>query len=319
MNKFSIKITFLIVLLVILYIIFNKDLINLNIELRDKSLTSSTQMIVKQNKILNNFVESTPFVWKNKLMYFVSERTIDGKNHKLSIYDFDTNKKIVSFGEGFGLGSALVYNNTLYVFATIDWGKKGKSAIYLFKSSDLKNISDPVLVYKASPKQSVFNTSITRNTDTGKFVMAMEVDEDGFIAFTIRLFESDDLFNWKQVNNGIFGKDVYVACPAIRYINNEFYMWFLSEEYSDLKCKTCLTYVEKIAKSKNLVSWDVSPYKFLVPSKGEGMSTSDVDFAEYKNKVYIFYAAGDQGTWSNIRYALFNGSMVKMVGKFFQK
>jgi alpha-L-fucosidase len=320
MNKFNIKIIILVVLLLVLYVLSKNNFNGPRVEPSDKVLIPLSRMIAKQNKILNNFVESTPFVWKEKLMYFVSERAIDGKKgHKLAIYDFSTNRRISSFGEGLSLGSALVYNNTLYVFATKDWGKKGESVIFLIKSSDLKTFSDPVVIYRANPKQSVFNTSVTRNTDTGEFTMAMEVDEDGFVAFTIRLLKSDDLLSWKQVPNAIFGKDVYVACPAIRYINHEYYMWFLSEEYNDPNCKTCLTYVEKIAKSKDLVSWEISPYRFLVPGKDEGISTSDIDFAEYKNKVYIFYAAGDQATWSNMRYAIFNAPIDKMVDKFFEK
>lgn len=318
--KYLIKLTFVIFFLLSILLFIGKSFLINNPIPTSKNFIPPRNLLVKQNTILNHFVESTPFVWNGELKYLVSERSVDGeKDHRLAIYDFTTNKRISSFGEGLGLGSALIYNNVLYVFATKNWGKMGKSEIYLIKSSDILNFSDPISVHKSDLNQSIFNTSVVRNTNDGKFIMAMETDEDGFVAFTIRLLESSDLIHWKQVPNAIFGKDVYAACPAIRFIKNEYYMWFLSEEYNDPNCKKCLTYVEKIARSKDLVNWEISPQRFLVPDKGEGISTSDIDFAEYKDKVYIFYAAGDQATWSNLKYALYNSTMPKLVENFFEK
>ena len=52
---------------------------------------------------------------------------------------------------------------------------------------------------------------------------------------------------------------------------------------------------------------------------GEGINNSDADIIEYEGRTYIYYATGDQRTWSTIRVAMYNGLMKDFYEKYFPK
>jgi hypothetical protein len=67
-----------------------------------------------------------------------------------------------------------------------------------------------------------------------------------------------------------------------------------------------------IARSKDLVNWEMSPKNpILQPKKGgdEGHNNTDADIAEFNGKTHIFYATGDQANWAEIREAIYPGPM----------
>jgi beta-xylosidase len=283
------------------------------------STSISFKKIVKQKQILNNYVESSPFIWEGKLYYLIIERDMIGKKETyLAIYNLKNKKRVARFGQGLSLASAIVHNKILYIYGTKKWQKRGESEIFVITTNDLKNFTMPNLVYKAVENQSIFNTSVTYDSDKDRFIMAFETDESNFVAFSIRFLESTDLVNWSLISDIVFGKDIYAACPTIRYINGYYYMWFLMEEFSDPNCKKCVTYVERISRSKDLLDWETSPHYFLVPDRpDEGINTSDLDIIEFQRKSYIFYSVGDQATWSHTKYAVYDGNLSELVNEFF--
>lgn len=275
--------------------------------------------IVKYPNVLNKNMEGTPFVWGGELLNFVSDRQTDAPDFR--IYTLPGNELRVTFGRGqnLGLGSAFVDGATLYAFGTRDWQTYGKSTIFMIKSDNLQTFSEPVSVYQAPERQQIFNSSVTKNSATGQYVMAIETTTKGELTpFTIYFLTSSDLTHWTPVPNAVFGKDTYVASPTIKFIDNFYYLWFLSKEYNDPNCVTCTTFVTKLARSRDLLSWTTSPHAFLVPDRSdEGINTSDVDLVEFGNAVYILYAIGDQDAWSSMRYAVYNGSLSSLVLQFF--
>ncbi len=274
--------------------------------------------INKQADILGNYVESTPFVWKNELKYLTINRELNSNEPTLSIFDFKTKSKIIDFGRGINLASALVKDEILYIYGTKKWGQKGESELYVLSSTDLQTFTEPELIYKAPAGLSFFNNTVTYNDKEKKFIMALETDEDNLAAFSIRFFESNDNKNWKPVHDQVFGKNVYVACPAIKYLNNNYYMWYLVERRNDPNCQTCLTYVVNLAQSSDLINWKISNHDFLVPNPPhEGINSSDMDLTEFDNQVYIFYSVGDQATWTKLKYATYNGNLDQLVSNFF--
>lgn len=293
----------------------------ITISLRPKEVQPSKVVVFnnleKSTKILNEFVEGSIFEWQNKLYYLVSERTMDGKDHLLSVIDFNSNKKISSFGQGLGLASVIVNSDSLYIFATQDWGIRGKSSIVQITTSDLKLYSKPKIVFTAGENQSIFNTSVTKNSDTNKFIMAIETDEDSLPAFNIRFLESTDLSSWKLVNSDIFGRNVYVACPSLRYVDGYYYMLYLRDRNINHECKDCISYIVNVARSKDLSEWEISSQDVLTPSKDEGINTSDPDIAEHLGKTILLYSVGDQAAWSNMKYATFNGPLKDFFSNYF--
>lgn len=170
--------------------------------------------IVKRSDVLNSHMEGTPFVWKDKLLYFVSERGDKPESYRFSIFDFDTKKSVAVFAEhqGLALGSAFVDGDTFYAFGTKKHGEIGESQIYMVKSTDLQSFSQPRLIYQSPKKQGIFNTSVTRNKDTGEYIMTIETSTQGELwPFTIYFLKSKDLVHWSLIPDLVFGKEYYVA------------------------------------------------------------------------------------------------------------
>jgi hypothetical protein len=278
--------------------------------------------IIKNKEILNNKdIESSPFVWKNSLKYFVSERGDKYRDYQLAIYDFKTKNREKSFGKGFGLGSATVIEDTLYVTATKNWDKIGKSEIYLIKSNDLKKFSEPKLIYKASEEEAIYNTSLTKNTNTGELILAYESRDDKSVPFTIYFLKSIDGEKFSLIEDSVFGKDIYVACPTIKFVDNYYYLFFGMQEFYDPNClidDKCRSFVTKVSKSNDFKNWITSPNQFMVADmKEEGINNSDVDLVEFKGKIYIFYGIGDQSKWQGIKYAVYNGDIKELLINYF--
>ena len=55
-------------------------------------------------------------------------------------------------------------------------------------------------------------------------------------------------------------------------------------------------------------TWEYSPFNpILEAATGEGRNNSDTDLIEYEGKTYLYYATGDQETWSTVRVAQYDG------------
>ena len=64
-----------------------------------------------------------------------------------------------------------------------------------------------------------------------------------------------------------------------------------------------------MARSTDLETWELSSFNPVLEAEtGEGKNNSDVDILEYKGKTYLYYATGDQETWSTMRVAMFDGT-----------
>jgi len=315
-NVLSILLLFLLAFTCTTYLLVNSK--KNNTIIIEQPIIKNFNGIKKQPEVLGNFVESTPFVWKSELKYLAINRELNSNEPTLSIFDFKSRNKISDFSRGINLASAFVKDEKLYIYGTKKWGQKGESELYVMSSKDLITFNEPELIYKAPPGLSFFNSTVTWNENEQKYIMALETDEDYLAAFSIRFFESKDNKVWLPANDQVFGKEVYVACPAIRYLKGNYYMWYLVERRNDPNCQTCITYVVNVAKSSDLISWEVSKHDFLVPDPPhEGINSSDMDLTEYNNQVYIFYSVGDQATWTKLKYATFNGNIEKLISNFF--
>jgi hypothetical protein len=78
-------------------------------------------------------------------------------------------------------------------------------------------------------------------------------------------------------------------------------------------------YVTAVARSKDLMAWELSPTRgpMLDPSQGEGINNTDADLFEFEGNTYIYYATGDQLTWGTIRAAMYAGPMSQLLASHF--
>jgi len=115
------------------------------------------------------------------------------------------------------------------------------------------------------------------------------------------------------------------ANPTIRYLAPYYYVMYgvWSFQERPWKCYHYLLpetrYVTVVARSKDLVAWDVSPCEgpMLDPVTGEGINNTDADLFEFEGNTYIFYATGDQATWGTIRVAMYAGPMRALFESYF--
>jgi hypothetical protein len=133
--------------------------------------------------------------------------------------------------------------------------------------------------------------------------MAFESDKP--FAFCFKFARSKDLSKWEKIPGLVFtgeGKE-YSACPVIRYVNSWYYVIYLHKPVAGHN-----GWISFLARSKNLENWELSPFNPVLEAEaGEGRNNSDVDLIQYRGKTYLYYATGDQETWSTIRVAMYDG------------
>ena len=206
-----------------------------------------------------------------------------------------------------------------YVFAvkTVDGCTPCGNTMSMIKSSDLVNWSDPVEVLR-EPDERIFNQSVCH--DGKRYVMAYETD--AAVKFTLRFAESDDLLNWRKIEGCVFGKDRYVACPALRFSEGYYYMMYSAW---DLKTWWFETFM---VRSKDLMNWESSPHNpLLVPDhdqlvapgcpphdeeqgkncNGRECNNSDPDLVEWEGKTRVYFTGGCQHYGGRLQYAQYDG------------
>ena len=169
-------------------------------------------LIVKKGTIDCDIVESTPIVFKNKIYRYEYIRTKYWDNATDDSYsrfvENETGITTKSFAKGFHLGSAFVYDETIYVTAVDIWNGE---QIHIFSSKDMENweswMAFKLLGY------GLFNTSLTRDDD--KFVLMFEIGKPEAEAgkrFTANFATSTDLKKWNVLSSEHnYAKDRYTA------------------------------------------------------------------------------------------------------------
>jgi len=275
-------------------------------------------------------MENTPVIFNGRPLLVDNHRPggFEAKGHDayLFIIDLVTGREVARFGQSHSFVSAFVNGQELNVFATefTDFGRViNTTRINRFSTTDLKTWKQELALAREGDEQ-FFNTSVCRD-DQG-YLMAYESDIP--VKWCFRFARSKDLSHWERIRElefaDIEGKAAS-ANPTIRYVAPYYYViygvWCFQErpwkcyEYALPETK----YVTVVARSKDLITWDVSPTRgpMLDPSPGEGINNTDADLFEYKGSSYVFYATGDQATWGTIRIAMYPAPMHEMLEAYF--
>ena len=290
--------------------------------------------IVKQGRLGSPLVETSPFVFKDKLYLLENnQRFWDIPSAKpgdlfhedaARIRDVEL-KKIKSVAlQNHGFGTTLIWNGRVYVFA----GNYGRdkpwrhiTEITMTSSTDLKNWTKPVTVLVAGPNEFFFNTAVCRAKD--KFILLYETNDKRWPAFTFRYVESSDLKKWKEIPGAVYGKDKYVGGPALYYEGGWFYTLYLESVKKG--------YETKITRSKDLVNWDDAPkgrsfitfdsshknIPMIKPGIGES-NASDVELCYYKGKTILYFTGSDQTTAGDLQWATYDGTPRQLFEYFFK-
>ncbi len=287
-------------------------------------------LIVKKGTIDCDIVETSPVVFKDKVYRFEYIRKKYWDNHTGDSYfrfvNHETGGVTPSFAKGFDLGSAEVFNDTVYVTCVNDWND---DKIYVFKSGDLVNWEKYVAFQM--PGYGIFNTSLTKAKD--KYVLMFEIGkpkEEAGVRFTARFAVSNDLKNWEVLSSEHnYAKDRYTAPHCLRYLDGYYYNFYLEafDEYEQWLVrskdlihweKTKLGPVLKTSPDdKNIVSDKLTEELIGKINKSENINNSDIDFCEHKGRLFINYSWGDQDGTEFLAEAYYNGTMEQFLKGWF--
>jgi len=287
-------------------------------------------LIVKTGTVDCDLVETTPVVFKNKVYRFEYVRANYWNNHTGDSYfrfvDRETGETTKPFAKGFHMGSAYVYNDTVYATGV---DSMSGHRICIFSSSDMENWHKRQVF--DLPGYTLFNTSLTKAGD--KFVLMYEVGKPVEIAgvcFTALFATSDDLITWNLLSpDHNYAKDRYTAPHCLRYLDGYYYDFYL--EVHD-------GFEARVVRSKDLINWEPSPLNPVLKASAddriisnkklpenlvqriataEDCNNSDIDFCEYKGKLIFTYSWGNQRGTEFSAGASYNGTMEQFLRGWF--
>ena len=122
------------------------------------------------------------------------------------------------------------------------------------------------------------------------------------------------LRNGTKLNEAVFGTNRYTACPTIRFASGFYYLLYLENRDPGHYFETF------IARSSNLKNWERSSANPILVPEGldEGINASDPDIIEWQGKTILFYGVGDQLTWMNLKYNIYDKPMEEYFQWWFQ-
>jgi hypothetical protein len=271
-------------------------------------------------------MENTPVIYNGRPLLIQNYRPLKPDEQESGSYlfidDLTTGQELARFGEGFSFVSALVRGDEMNVFAAVNTNKEWTKDIYRFWSTDLKTWKQELAI-KRDGDDHLFNTSVCQ--DGQGYLMVYESVVP--VAWCLHFARSNDLSHWEKIRDLTFadveGKAT-CGCPAIRYFAPYYYLvygvwcWQGPAKRYEYQLPTT-KYSTLVARSKDLVTWEISPTRgpVLDPAPGDGINNTDADLFEFEGNTYIYYATGDQASWGTIRAAIYAGSMKQMFEAFF--
>jgi hypothetical protein len=293
--------------------------------------TSAKPLIRKLGTIDVALVETTPFVFNDKLYRFEWVRADYAGNtlgDHYRILDTQTGQTLSTFAKGHCFGSAFVDGDTVWVFGV---DKGGGNRIDAYWSKDLKAWESQKAI--ELPGWGLFNNSVCRGPDG--FIMAIEVGSPPEVvgtAFTTRFLKSRDLRKWELLPEpAVYTKDRYSACPTILYLGGTYYMIYL-------EAMPAWHFETYIVRSRDLIRWELSPRNpvlradandkkiastKLTPEQrqritgADDINNSDLDLVEFNGRVVINYSWGNQKGIEFLAEAVYDGTLESFLKAWF--
>ena len=279
-------------------------------------------VIVKKGTIGVDLVETTPFVFKDKVYRLEWFRN----GSALRIVDRDSGQEISRFGAKHRFPCAYVQGDTVYVASTKETQGWTGDTLTQFTSKDLTNWSERV-IFQHPQGKPFCNTSLCKAD--GRYVMSYEQNENGFHA---QFLESKDLLTWtmlpeEQRHN--LGR--YNAPHCLRWHQGWFYLFYL-------EAGTPHGYEQYVTRSRDLIHWEPSPLNPVLAAspedaillnqnltaaerekvtKAQDINNSDIDFCEYKGRLIINYSWGNQQGVEFLAEAEFGGTLERFLTGWF--
>ncbi len=277
-----------------------------------------------------DLVETTPIVWKNCLYRCEWVRAGYWANleHKdyFRFVERASGRATPAFAHGHQFASAFVDGGTVYVTGV---EKGGQPMLRMFASRDLAKW-DSWTVFNM-PGWGIFNTSICKARD--RYVLMFEIDkpkEEAGQPFTARFATSKDLRTWELTPpECVYAKDRYTAPHCLRYLDGWYYDFYLEAHEG---------YEMRVVRSQDLIHWVPSPLNPVLKASdedrkianpkltagqrrriatAENCNNSDIDFCEFKGRLWITYSWGNQRGVEHLAEAVYEGSEASFLKGWF--
>lgn len=291
--------------------------------------------IQKQGRLGSPLVETSPFVFKEKLYLLENNQRfwdIPGakpgdhfQEDEVRIRDLATNEIVSVPLKNHAFGTVLTWEDRVYVFA--GYYGEGKpwrkiTEIVVTSSADLNEWTKPETILRANPEEYFFNTAVCRGKND--FILLYETNDPRWTPFTFRYLRSNDLKNWRDIPNAVYGKGKYVGGPALYYEKGWYYTLYLKS----LKPG----YETHISRSQDLIHWEDAPedrpfvtfdpghknIPLIDPSIAES-NASDVELCYFKGQTVLYFTGSDQTTAGDLQWATFPGTPEELFVHFFDQ
>ena len=189
-----------------------------------------------------------------------------------------------------------------------------------------------MILVECNPDESFYNVSVCRGD--GRFVMLVESDDPKWQKFTFKYYTSDDLRQWKQIPDALYGTKKYVGGPALYYEGGYYYTLFLES------LGRAHEYETRITRSKDLVHWQDAPHNrpfvtfnpknfvtfnpknpdrpWRPTNKILETNASDAEVAYWQGKTIVYFTGGNQHLSSELQWAEFDGTPRELFEHFFE-
>jgi alpha-L-fucosidase len=279
-------------------------------------------VITKLGTIALDLVETTPFVFKDKLYRLEWFR----RGSVLRIMDHDSGEEVSRFGAKRRFPCAYVEGDTVYVVGTKETQGWTGDTMTLFTSKDLRNW-DERTIFRHPQGKAFCNTSVCKAD--GRYVMSYEQNEHGFHA---QFLESKDLLHWTMLpaeQRHDLGR--YNAPHCLRWHQGWCYLFYLEANRPH-------GYEQYVTRSRDLIHWEPSSLNPVLAASPEDrrianprltdaerakvataqdINNSDIDFCDYCGRLIINYSWGNQQGVEFLAEAEFNGTTAQFLEGWF--
>ena len=275
---------------------------------RTKDAKPGEPVIIRLGTTAVGEVESNPVVFRGKP--YVFEHVRWKKAHVRSYLDI-TNV-LPTLACNLQMPCAFVEGGRIYVTGTRK-DREGVHGTYMMESDDLRTWTTPHEIV-SNMVGVAYNTTIAKAD--GRYVLATEFragagEPLANPGYQMRFAESTDLKTWRVIPGTAFVRNA--GSPCLRYHDGWFYFFHLFEYRYTAERRP--VYSMRVARSRNLKDWDISPKHVLDPVhedrrpypgaaltakdrvkmlSAENRNASDIDMCEYGGDLIISYSWGDQ-------------------------
>jgi alpha-L-fucosidase len=303
-----------------------------------KSLRPIQSPVIKQGYLNSPLVETTPISFKGKLYLLecwrsnwdwpgqpskTAGRNVDMWMAELSAgaENYDKRTYTSRVLEKCTLGTALVWDDRVYVFGTEASSGFCGTELYMTWSSDMTNWSKRVKVLD-SPAGVIFNTAVTRDEQGMVFLWETDAYGKPFTMCYGRVKSPSDSRQPGIIEDARYGMHKYTGGPALYYEDGWYYTLYLAEENGG-------GWATRITRSKDLRTWhdaaENRPFIAYDASRVGGPlrpgvrenNASDAEVCYHKGRSLITFTGSNQGPAGDLQWATFAGTPVELFSKFY--